>query len=332
MQEKLFGQLSFNVLVFGFYGKQNLGDDLFCIAFEKLFPNLTFSFVDELTVDNTKNAFAIFIGGGSFLSSPILVSEECLNIVRTKTVLYIGIGAETEIHSSHAELMILAKLIAIRSECGIEQVKKLNENVIIIPDLVYSLVNYPNKLKRNKSVLILPNIYTVPNNTDPHWKHNSWNHFKFEFAQFLDYLHEDNYSIKFFSMCYNIKQNDFLAASEIINCMKYRNSENILKINTSLEDILNIFSNQSIVITQRFHGAILAEVARVPYISIHHHDKLKTSHLNEGIFISYYASSKQTFIDGFNDAINKEIHQNIAIEPNVFNTLKDRVNSALFAR
>lgn len=313
------------VVVFGYYNHQNIGDDLFRDAFIAAFPDFDFSFCSSFEIEDVKDASAIFIGGGSFLSSDPFISKECLDIIREKPIFYIGVGAETSIHVVHRELIKLAKLAAIRSNVGLDKIQKLNKNVIVMNDLVYSLFsNKKQKEKQNKSILILPNIFVVPQNHSEHWRHNSWLHFKFEFSQFLDFIVEDGYKIDFFPMCLNESQNDIWAASEIIASMKNRGSY-IVENNF---DIVDFFSKYDLVITQRFHGIILSEIARVPYISIHHHDKLKQSLLNEGSFISYYASDKKTFIDNFYIMINKRL-ENISIESDIFDEVKNQVNLIL---
>src|ERR1019366_2608427 len=59
--EKLFGLCHFNIkgevliLVLGFYGKQNAGDNLFIDAFKFLFPEQCFKFVDCLSHNDSLN-------------------------------------------------------------------------------------------------------------------------------------------------------------------------------------------------------------------------------------------------------------------------------------
>lgn len=315
------------ILVFGYYHKENLGDDLFCEAFNELFPQLSFSFVNSLRIEDIKKASAIFIGGGSFLEGdPSIETDECLTLMMTKKIFFLGIGAETNIHNRYQELLKSAKLIALRSNINIEKIRQLNSNVMVIPDLVYAIkpfINQP-KTKRSKSVLILPNISTIPQNGDPHWKYDSWNHFKFEFSQFLDYLIENGFQVNFFPMCLNKRQNDNWAAYEIINAMKRRNGDNLLANKT-----MQSFNEYELIITQRYHGIILAEIAQIPYISIFHHDKLKQSYFNNGIFMSYFSSSKQDFIDQFNLARKSTNRQQVIIRDNLFNDLVTRVNLLL---
>ncbi len=179
-----------NILVIGYYGQGNLGDDLFIDAFKKLFPHLNFTFTDFIETKHLDNIDAVFFGGGSFLEETLKISSEALDIIKTKKIFYIGVGTETNINSTHIELMTLAKVVAIRSD-NLSQIKRINQNTIKIPDLIYYLAPH-NFIPKNKAVsnkiLILPNINTVPQRDCPYWKHTSWDHFKSEFSQFLDEL------------------------------------------------------------------------------------------------------------------------------------------------
>jgi len=319
-----------NVKVFGWYKKHNIGDNLFCVAFRELFPHITFTFSDIITVENIKDVSAVFFGGGSFLNSDPNISPECLKLIETLPIFYVGVGAETQIGSVHRDLMKRAVLIAIRSPAGLEKVKEINKNVIVIPDLVYAIKNECVVKKVSKSVLILPNIYVVPNNTDEHWKFNAWEHFKFEFSQFIDHLIDHEYSVNFAAMCKNNKENDEYAAIEIINSIRNKEKVNVVNLNVNnKQNIFNEFSKYETIITQRFHGIILAEILRIPNISLFHHDKLKSSYLNEGAFISYYASSKQTFIDQFNIASRTKLDQSLLLKSDIYDELKEKINSVL---
>jgi hypothetical protein len=195
------------IVVFGFYSKNNLGDTLFQDAFKFLFPQLNFIFLDHFIEEDVNKASTIFIGGGSFLFSDFGLTDKNIELLKTKNIFYIGVGSETDIHSVHLDLFNVAKLIALRNNHKFEEIKQLNNNTIIIDDLVYCLP--ANKIiNNNKKVLILPNISVVPSYNDPSWMHLSWEYFKSEFAQFLDYVIEQDYNIKFLAFCQNRKIHD----------------------------------------------------------------------------------------------------------------------------
>lgn len=314
------------ILVYGWYGQGNIGDELFKEAFKHLFPEYQFIFTDRITKELLEGTSAVFIGGGSFLFAPLKIEPGALKLLKTKKVFYIGIGAETDIHTNHLELMKIAKLIAIRSSINLDNIISVNQNTLVIPDIVYSLQSLVQRnLPRDRSVLIIPNTAVVPSWVDPQWKHAAWNYFKSEFAQFLDSLVESKYSINFFAMCQNKKTNDNYAAIEIINYMKNKDSNFLL--NNSLGDIKDIthtLSQYSTIITQRFHGIVLSEMVKVPYISLFHHDKLKNCSPNNGSFLSYYGISKSQLLTDFTNSQNK-LSTFIPIETNIFDILRTSV-------
>lgn len=318
--------MTINILVFGFYGKGNIGDELFIEAFKNIFAECDFVFTDILTKKLLENASAVFFGGGSFLYADYLIDKDAEALLLTKPIFYIGVGSETEICSKHQELIKRAKLVATRSMEQIEKLKQLNPNTFYCPDVVYSLQNQVQKNKSEpKSVLILNNFEVTSQWNSPAWKSTSWEYFKSEFAQFIDYLVQANYKINFFSMCMNSKINDDWAAQEIINKCECRNNYILDSECKSVGEVTDLFSQYEVVITQRYHGIVLAEMARVPYLAIHHHDKLKNAHPLEGKSIPYYELSKQKLINSFNETISMNFARVLPIESNIFIKLKEQV-------
>ncbi|SRR5258708_3536112 len=292
------------ILVFGWYNNFNIGDNLFIEAYQHLFPDFEFIFTESIDVYKLKDVKTVFFGGGSFLLDDPNIAPKALKILKNKKIFYIGIGVEANIHPVHLDLMSRAVLIATRSPDQLERLKLINPNIRIIPDLVYALqpkVKLSQKI--NRSVLIMPNIIVVPQGIDPQWKHAAWAYFKSEFTQFLDWLVDNDYHPSFFSMCSGKEMDDEWASSELIGHMKNRDRNYLLRsLSADIAAATYLVSRYETVITQRFHGIVLSEMTRTPYIAIHHHDKLKCSKPNEGIFLSYYNSSKQSFIDAFNRA------------------------------
>lgn len=314
------------ILCYGWFGKKNVGDQLFKEAFEYLFPQYNFVFTDKITKHSLYYTDVVFIGGGSFLHAALNIDVDCMDLLKTKKIFYIGVGSETVIHPQHKEILSIAKLVAIRNTVRLQEITALNPNTIIIPDLVYSLQpkSFSNPPTDN-SVLILPNISVVPNWKDENWKHQAWNYFKCEFSQFLDYLLETSHEIKFLPMCQNNQDNDISAAYEIINQMKYKDNYILNGILPNFNLVNDLFSKYNTIITQRFHGIVLSEITNRPFISLYHHDKLKDGLSDNGIFLSYYGINKQILIDNFNKIKHK--NYNFSIDKNVFNMLQEKVIS-----
>jgi polysaccharide pyruvyl transferase WcaK-like protein len=317
-----------NILVYGWYYQGNLGDDLFMEAFRSLFPNFNFTFVNQITIHDLQNIDAVFVGGGSFLGEPLNISNvEAWDTLCRQKIFYLGVGAETEIDGSHLQLMSLAKLIAIRSSFTLDKVKEININTIVIPDLVYYLRSIRSNFKINNSLLVLPNISVVPTWDEPHWKHAAWDYFKTEFAQFLDELIvQEGLTLNFLPLCTNFELNDELAASEIVGRMVRRNNQYFLEKKETSQSVIELMSRYSVVITQRYHGIVLAKMGCAPCLTIHHHDKLKNS---QGPNISYFGLTKDKLREQFDQARNINVASILPIDRDIFVPLQRMVEDAL---
>lgn len=318
------------VLVYGWYHKLNIGDELFMECFRKLFPQFDFVFVDNIKSESLNGIDAVFFGGGSFLGARPNISNDALEILKKKPIFYIGVGVESEVHPTHIELISLARLVAIRSIDQIDKISFFNPNTIWIPDLVYCLQDdIFISDKKNRSVLVMPNISVVPHHLDPYWKHASWNHFKSELGQTLDVLIEHGYMPHFFAMCQGKKDNDNWASGELIGHMTHRDQYIIDEYPVGIKDTTALVSKYNLIITQRFHGIVLSEMTKTPYIAIHHHDKLRFSSPRRGAFISYYNSSKQLLLDSFEHTMKMKFTDSLPIESNIFETLSQKVISLI---
>lgn len=301
------------ILVYGWYYKNNIGDDLFIDAFKHLFSSYEFLFTDSITSESLSGISAVFFGGGSFLDSEPDITKDALQLLLKMKICYIGVGTETDVCKTHQFLMSRAKLIATRS--NLDTALKFNKNSILIPDIVMCLPTSKNTI-RSESILVVPNFCVVPQWNDPYWKHVSWLHFKSEFSQTLDFLVEKNYDIHFFGMCENKFIKDTWAATEIINSMI--NKGDYIKYLHEGESTVEFFSKYKMIISQRYHGGVIAELTKTPYITIHHHDKLKYAYPGNGKLISFYSLEKQKLID----MINENTSNILPIENNIFDGLK----------
>ena len=290
-------------------------------------------FVERLNSSQLENVDAVFFGGGSFLLGKPTITDEALKVLRSKKIFYLGIGVEAEIHPIHLELMKDARLIATRSPEQVDKLKIFNKNVLAIPDLIYSLQSKVQLTpKSGRSVLMMPNISVVPKRDDPHWKHVAWTYFKSEFSQFMDWLIHQGYQPHLFSMCQGLEVDDNWVSAELVSYMTHRSQHHIISNDnrpSSLEDMTKLVSKHDVLITQRFHGIVLAEMTRTPYVAIHHHDKLKFSSPGDGVFISYYNSSKLSFINAFEKALKMNFANTLPIESSIFEAFSERVTNLI---
>ncbi len=318
------------VLVYGWYGRGNIGDELFKDAFRYLFAKFDFQFTDKITLDLLKNASAVFFGGGSFLYAKPNIDSNAIELLKSRKIYYIGVGTETEIHETHKMLMRLAGLVATRSPEKVSELQAtVNPNTFYYPDIVFALQSrVRTSPKFNKSVLVLPNIEVVSKNSDPLWKNAAWEYFKSEMSQALDVLVDSGWKLGFFPLCSNSNMNDNWAAIEVMNKMSRRNAGSLIDPvgkTDSLQALTDAISSYEVIITQRYHGIILAEMMRSKYLIIHHHDKLKNVSPGEGRKISYYGLNKQSLLDAFNATQSMSYTNVLPIESNMFTELTDKV-------
>jgi polysaccharide pyruvyl transferase WcaK-like protein len=312
------------VLVCGFYGHQNIGDQLFIDAFNTLFPSLDFRFTDIITSKHLEGIQYVFFGGGSFLNQRPNIHTDAYELLKQKTLCFIGVGAETLTHDQYAELIKQASLVALRSNEGLDKVRSLCPNkVITIPDLVFALSHSITTPKANtRSILVLPNISCVSRWDSKQWEHIHYQAFKCEFAQVLDTCVEDGYRVNFLSLCTHPKTSDNAAASEIINAMKWRDERYKIACKPDFASITETMSQYGLVITQRYHGIVLSEMLQLPYIAVCHHDKLFTASVRNGLFTNYYGLHKRGMLDLIDQANSIKFHQ----QPGTFDELIGAVN------
>lgn len=315
------------VLVYGWYHQGNLGDDLFADAFKQLFPTYEFVFTDHIAPKFLQGIDAIFIGGGSFLGETIkLMGGATLDSLKNYDILYLGVGGETDLHPTHKELLSIAKLVALRSYSNYDDIRRLNSNTIVIPDLIYCLQPSKAISKTANSILVVPNILVVPKWNSPHWKHSSWQYFKVEFPQFLDELIEKKFVVDFMPFCINDVWNDQHAAIELLSSMNHGSGKNILNKPADAKEATYVMSKYRVVISQRYHGTVLAELSGTPCLTIHHHDKLKNT---SGSRISYYGASKSSLWNEVNDLLTAKVAPVLPIDCNIFTNLIQKVEHAL---
>jgi len=339
------------VVVYGWYGPEtrNIGDQLFERVFRNLLPDCDLFFTSKIPTQSKVKTDLLIFGGGSFLDQPIKASHypdglmaptftepifaNGLTDPKCAKIAYIGVGAEG-IHHDHDILLRHAKFAALRSNTNLPLVSKLCPDTMVIPDLVYSLANTGTHVRtpaQKKSILFCPNISCVPKYDSSAWMHNSWNHFKFEFAQALDTLIAQGYAIDYLPMCVNPYQIDDFAMAEINNLMHKGHliRDVVYSVVEGIDPLIKLFASYGAVITQRFHGAILSELARTPYLCIAHHDKLRSTSFNEGIFTDFYASSKASILKAFDQTIALDLSSDLPIDQHSFDSLKVRLNQLL---
>lgn len=323
------------VLVYGFYSKSNIGDQLFVEAFKHLFPNYHFTFSDNITEELIANKDAIFFGGGSFLDGEPHIPQTLVHELKKLKIFYLGIGAETSIHPWHKYLLKNASLIAARSLESYDRLKELNDKTMFCPDLVYCLSDQVAKRKKTeKSILFLPNSHTISKWNSMAWKHTAWEFFKSECAQAFEDLTGAGYKIDVLPMCENSHHRDSYNAIEIAAKMNNGDLKFLPFQEHSFSELSKLVSGYEIIISQRYHGLILADMVGSSSVNLHHHDKLKhfSGPLNKNV--NFYQCSKDSLLNAvdcarFKADLQLSDNDSTVINSNIFKSLQEQVKQII---
>lgn len=280
------------VVVIGFYGKGNIGDEAFKSAFTNLLPECDLSFVDYVPGDINVVYDAAIIGGGNVLDNDWLK----LGGVAIP-ISFIGISASV-ISEGHRQAIEKSKITIVRD-------KTTQNNIassILMPDLAFALPQPSDVVhKEDPHVIVLMNDHLRPRKGMAEYHTHAFNWFKHEFATCLDTVVNDyNLKIKFMCMSNNPKINDLASAQEIIKSMQRKD---MVTFGLSTETVLGSLKSSRLVITQRYHGMIFATQQAHPFLAVSAHDKFRNycDELPWSGYIDYYGFSKRGFLRALSD-------------------------------
>ena len=308
------------VIAYGWYGRGNAGDELMKLALVELFRprNVELRFVDTIDVKSLKVDVDTFVdgiifGGGSILDGEPKVDQDALDVLISGTipVFYVGVGAETDVTPTHHKLLNVARVIAYRDKD--------------IPDLVYSLPVSETLCASPKGILVVTNVEVLPTIESPHWMHVAWEQYKNEMAQALDELIDEGLKPEFLLMCQNPRMDDAWPATELFARMRRRTWKKVLHRASNDMNTCELMSRFRVVVTQRYHGIILAEMAGVPYVALEHHDKLKNAMPHRGKHVSYYGAYKALLKNVINDAAHGPRIEPHRVSREIYDRLVDNV-------
>lgn len=266
------------VVVFGFYGHGNSGDEAFKPAFQHLWGDkVDFFFKDQIPADLSPYD-AMMIGGGSFLDQQMpLEAAPNPSVPEDFPIAFVGVGHCFPAHPSWGGLLRRAKIVVYR-----------DGPPMMAPDLVFARKIEPTSEPREKHLVVLGNDFLVPKRDSPRWKVDAWNWFEGEFAKTLDRYIAENWSVRFIPMAgfvssdYLDTHDDRVFAIRIASQMKDRWKVSLAGVSDEPALIREI-SAASLVFTMRFHGCVFSTMLGRPFVAISHHDKIK-SFMNESGF------------------------------------------------
>lgn len=260
------GLHSTRIQVLGYYGKQNLGDDHFQLAFESLFG----SKIDFLwTNDKVDPHRPLIVGGGD------VIKRSYLDRIPTGMPYYVlgaGLGYESELDLLDYPISGTLKEVYFRNHSDVHEARRRGLNAHLCPDLTFAL-DRPAPLPRyqrtkKRLAVILANSAVHPGMTlnempDVHYLE----YMKWELAKALDRLTEW-YEIHFLPMsraCYSF---DETMHQEVASRMIHGYKAKLHDFNPHSTSFLQTVGDCDLVISMKFHGLIFSTIMGVPFVNI----------------------------------------------------------------
>lgn len=275
------------VLVYGWYGHGNLGDEAFKDSFRQLWSDFTFDFQNKIPRDLTPYQ-AIMIGGGSFLDQAIPGMDRVLD--SKIPIAFIGVGIEGKINPLNLEVLTHARIVVTRNDFP---------TATRAQDLVFAQKFEPSPDTESKSILFLANNYFI-RSRGPDWQVLGSQWFVQEMAQALDgLLGTSQYSnVIFYPMCVDFKSEDRIACAMMIDKMESQNRIKwMVPEKPQVDELLGLIGKSKLVISMRLHGAIFSTLLHKPFILVSGHDKMElfAKSVNWKGIVPFYGFTKKTF-------------------------------------
>jgi len=288
------------IFVFGWYGRNNLGDEVFKISFQQLWPEFNFTFGNKIPLNINEQFDALWLGGGSFLDQPL----KNIDIVIIP-IYFIGVGVSSIIPTCNRRALDRAKLIICRDNKSIANVPK--DITFTATDLVFARSDLKplNLEKTNQITVILNDFLTPVGGTAPDWMSLSYYWFLQEFSKIMDRFISQDYKIKLIPMCINPRIDDrrIAAAVQGRSTSPYQYDWHLSPL-TEIE-LRTEISKSAFVVTQRFHGMVYSIIEQAPCVTICAHDKFNSLAEDLGIpSIDYYGLTDTKFREVLNNVMD----------------------------
>ncbi len=287
-----------NILITGYYKKQNTGDDLFEHIAKKLFISnnkqkegykYKIKSIDE--VKNEINYISskfdkIVLFGGETLNDYFLEPLAKIKELNQNIKLYalgVGLGADIEYIKQY---LIMFQYIIVRHKSDYNLIKERFDNLIpceYVQDIVfmYDVNGYKTKISNNNSSRCIGLFLSQPKFKKTCNLNN--------YVDIINHYVKNGYSVKLFSMCYSdsLSESDLITNKLLIEEIpkKYRHLVKIVNTKSLEKSIKTI----NFAICERFHAHILCIINNIPFISFGNTVKVKK--LLEDLDLSYLLKS-----------------------------------------
>lgn len=261
-----------NIHVYGWYNKNNCGDEAYKLAFSKVFPKYKFTFSD---LDAPLTSDTCIIGGGD------IFNESYVNrALKAKNKYIISTGVNS---LSPIDKIPLFDKVLVRDKDAYAQIKHF-KNTAYMPDIAVSLE--PNKARGeelikglanrtdlyNKKIGIIINAYLLPNTNSLTRDFLTFHHVASHLVNIIDTTPA---SFVFIPMSTGMPFDDRISNGVVAHQCKFWKKNLCITDKLDVQDTLDTISACDVVISSRLHSTIFSMLSDVPFLDITHHDKNK---------------------------------------------------------
>jgi polysaccharide pyruvyl transferase WcaK-like protein len=295
-----------NILVFGYYFRDNFGDDLFKYTFEKYIfgvttpnnatpkYNLIFKNIEDL--DKNTHIYStidkVIIGGGDIINN-FFLNDNNINLFRTYfglentqpiPIYFISVGLT---YPGMISAMDIGDYFFMRNNTDYNLIKNryTSKYTSDIPDIGFNLLKEPSLVNWNKPIapvgganplkigICIPYTWVA--------KQSNENVFLNQICTFVQTLASNkNYQITLLPFDTSIDPNnsDIILNKTIQSKIGNGNNNNIFYLNpqqnSNVSDMINYFKHFDLVFASRFHSVVLSIITNTPFISIYSTPKI----------------------------------------------------------
>ena len=293
-----------NILIFGYYFRDNFGDDLFKYVFEKFIfnepkYNLIFKNIEDL--DNNTHIYStidkVIIGGGDIINE-FFLNDTTVNLFRTyfgsensspTPIYFVSVGLT---YPGMISVMDIGDHFFMRNNTDYNLTKNryTSNYTSAIPDIGFNLLKDSSLVNWTKPNISLKNPFKIGICIPYTWiaKQSNENIFLNQICTFIETLASNqNYQITLLPFDTSIDPNnsDIILNNTIQQQIGNGNNNNIIYLNPqqnsngtyqniSVSDMINYFKHFDLMFTSRFHSVILSIITNTPFISIYSTPKI----------------------------------------------------------
>lgn len=293
------------VLVYGWYSKENCGDESYKISFGNLFADHSLTFTEKIDDELIQSHDAFILGGGNILDSHHLKTVQKHKAYLSKIPCIAFSVGQTDDKIQESQLSIFQS-IYIRDLDAFSRLQKMHPNVHYCPDAAFAMEPNPtrgsaiwnayfeDKDLYEKKVAVIANSHLISGSTDVLSRDAlRFQMFSLDLATIID---NTNASFLFVPFGCSMPWDDRVANGWIASQCKWFRKTATIYDKFSVQANLDVIAAADVVISLRYHSTVFSVIAGVPFVDVYHHDKnhsfLKTLGL-ESWGVSFWDFSRE---------------------------------------